>query len=169
MDHQFKKSVEHARYQDMFQARIYLRRRPSQFFQYLLIGMGCFRFDLHHFINQARKILFPQSSRESACILPDVHRHNGASRTCIAPEISLKTSGCCSCGRSGKIFLRLFETIQQILVMLTGQRLEQLFLALVIAIKCPCCHTHGFYDVPQGSVFVAFFQELCLGSLVDAF
>ena len=69
----------------------------------------------------------------------------------------------------GKIFLRLFETIQQIPVMLTGQRLEQFFFALVVTIKCPCCHTHGFYDVPQGSVFVAFFQELCLGSLVDAF
>ena len=53
--------------------------------------------------------------------------------------------------------------------MLTHQSLEQFFFTFIVAVKGSGCHTYGFYDIPQGSVFVAFLQKLCFCGPMDAF
>ena len=72
-------------------------------------------------------------------------------------------------GEIGKIFLRFLKTVQEIRIMLTHQSLEQFFFTFIVAVKGSGCHTYGFYDIPQGSVFVAFLQKLCFCGPMDAF
>ena len=47
--------------------------------------------------------------------------------------------------------------------------LDEFFFTFIVAVKGSGCHTYGFYDIPQGSVFVAFLQKLCFCGPMDAF
>ena len=60
-------------------------------------------------------------------------------------------------GEIGKFLLRFLKTAKQVRIMLAYQSLEQFFFAFVIAIKGSRSHADRFNDIPQGSVFVAFF------------
>ena len=57
----------------------------------------------------------------------------------------------------GKLLLCLYKTVANIFIMLTNDGFKKFFFTFVISVKGSGSHSHGFHNIPQGSVFISFF------------
>ena len=140
----------------MLQRGVNLGRRPPKLLQDFLIGMGCRCLNFHHFINKAGKFCPFRAAEDELTFLKmfiSVVEHiKHASAGNVSHNLRLLLVG-----EIGKFLLRFLKTAKQVRIMLAYQSLEQFFFAFVIAIKGSGSHSHGFHNIPQGSVFVPFF------------